>query len=115
MNLQKPIELTKTFVRDEISGRESQVPHPKSFREWTHLQRVADLIPRPMEDTKVGLLVGTNCTQAVEPKDFVASENGGPFTVLTFLTFAGWTVVGPCCSCLKMCLNLIVIELLFTK
>ncbi len=36
--------------------------------------------------------LGTNCPKAIEPKDFVASKNGGPFAVLTF---AGWTIVGP--------------------
>ena len=93
LNGGKPIELPKTFVRDKIPGSE-QIPHPKSFHKWTHLRRVIDQLTPPIQNTKAGLLVGTNCPEAVEPKDFVASQSGGPFAVLTF---AGWTVVGLLC------------------
>ena len=92
LNDENTIELPKTFVKEEIPGNGLRVPRPESLRKWTHLQRVIDEVPPHMENIKVGLLVGTNCPKAIEPKDYIASQNGGPFTVLTF---AGWTIVGP--------------------
>lgn len=86
------IVFPKTFTRDEIPGTEIEIPRPELSRKWKHFERVAEQVPPYMKDVKIGLLVGTNCPKAIEPKDFVASKNGGPFAVLTF---AGWTIVGP--------------------
>ncbi|CAB4008562.1 Hypothetical predicted protein [Paramuricea clavata] len=86
------ITLPKVFSRDEIPGRKSEIPRQELCRKWKHLERVVEQVHPYMENVKIGLLIGTNCPQAIEPRDFVASNNGGPFAVLTF---AGWTIVGP--------------------
>jgi hypothetical protein len=86
------ITLPKVFSRDEIVGRKSEIPRQELCRKWKHLERVVEQVHLYMENVKIGLLIGTNCPQAIEPRDFVASNNGGPFAVLTF---AGWTIVGP--------------------
>ncbi len=92
LNDENSIELPKTYVRNEIPETEAEIPHPESFRQWPYLARVIDQLPPHLKNVKIGLLIGTNCPKATEPKDFVVSENGGPYAVLTF---AGWTVVGP--------------------
>ena len=72
---------SKIFTKDETPGTETEIPRPELYRKWQYLKRVAEQVPPYMTDVKIGLLI--------EPKDFVASKNGGPFVVLTF---AGWTI-----------------------
>jgi hypothetical protein len=86
------ITLPKVFSRDEIPGCKTEIPHQELCHKWKHLERVVEQVHPYMENVKIGLLIGTNCPQVIEPRDFVASNNGGPFAVLTF---AGWTIVGP--------------------
>ena len=40
----------------------------------------------------IDILIGENCAKALEPIDFIASKNGGPYALETVL---GWCVVGP--------------------
>ena len=40
----------------------------------------------------IDVLIGENCAKALEPIDFIASKNGGPYALETVL---GWCVVGP--------------------
>ena len=86
------IELPKTFTRDDIPATEEEIPRPELARKWQHLKLVADKMPPYIPGVKVGLLIGTNCPKAIEPKDFIAGKDDGPYAVLTF---AGWTIVGP--------------------
>ena len=85
------VKLPRTFTREEIPASEEEIPRPESIRNWHHLQRIADEVPAYIPGVKIGLLIGSNCPKTIEPKDFIASDNG-PFAVKTF---AGWTVVGP--------------------
>ena len=40
----------------------------------------------------MGLLIGANCAEALEPKEVISSSESGPYVVKTIL---GWCVVGP--------------------
>lgn len=42
--------------------------------------------------TEVGLLIGADCPNALEPKEVIPSQNDGPYAVKTEL---GWCVIGP--------------------
>ena len=44
------------------------------------------------EVVSINVLTGTNCIKALEPIDFIASENGSPYAMETGL---GWYVVRP--------------------
>ena len=44
------------------------------------------------DNISVGLLIGANCTKALEPIDVIPSKNNGPYAVKTRL---GWCIVGP--------------------
>ena len=44
------------------------------------------------DDISVGLLIGANCTKALEPIEILQSKNGGPYA---FKTRLDWCVVGP--------------------
>ena len=88
-----PLKLPKTFTTKSLMTTiEDDIPTPALVHRWQHLQRITTDLPPHLPGAKIGLLIGTNCPKALEPKDFLASENGGPFAVKTF---AGWAIVGP--------------------
>ena len=41
---------------------------------------------------EIGLLIGANCSKALEPNKIIPSRNDGPYA---FRTILGWCVVGP--------------------
>ena len=43
-------------------------------------------------DVKIGLLIGGNCSKALEPNRIIPSRNDRPYD---FRTILGWCVVGP--------------------
>ena len=92
LNGENRIDLPKTFTKEDISAIEVNVPAPELARKWKHLKRIADCMPSQLHGAKVGLLIGSNCPKALEPIDIVASENGGPYAINTFV---GWAIVGP--------------------
>ena len=56
--------------------------------EWTYLEKV--LVP--FLDVKVGLLIGSDYPEIIQPHEVIPSQNGGPFAYKTLL---GWAVAGP--------------------
>ena len=44
------------------------------------------------DNKEVSLLIGANCVRALEPREVISSQNGGPYALKTLL---GWSVVGP--------------------
>ena len=86
------ISLPKAFTKLKMPATNQDIPRPELARKWPHLARVADHLHPLMSNVKIGLLIGTNCPEAIEPKDFVTSQNVGLYAVKTF---AGWTIIGP--------------------
>ena len=64
---------------------------PSKLKQWGHLERILDEIN---EDDNIsgGLLIGANCTKALEPIDIIPSKNNGPYAIKTRL---GWCIVRP--------------------
>ena len=58
---------------------------------WAHLKELVDKVPRK-SDIEIGLLIGANCTKALELQEVVPNKDGGPFA---FRSPLGWCVVGP--------------------
>ena len=44
------------------------------------------------DNKEVSLLIGANCVRALEPREVISSQNGGPYA---FKTLLGWCVVRP--------------------
>ena len=80
--------MPKVFTKSEIPATMQDTPQPGVVKKWPHLKQIADCIHPIIPHAKIGLLIGTNCPKAIEPKDVVPSKNGGPFAIQTF---AGWT------------------------
>ena len=41
---------------------------------------------------EVSLIIGANCVRALEPREVISSQNGGPYA---FKRLLGWCIVGP--------------------
>ena len=85
------VNLSRTFSRNVIPASRKEIPMNELVAKWKHLSKIADKLPACIPEAKIGTLIGSNCPKAIEPKDFIVSEGGGPFAMKTF---AGWTVVG---------------------
>ena len=55
------------------------------------MEKIADEITQT-ENISIGILIGGNCSRALEPREVIPSKNGGPYA---FQTLLGWCIVGP--------------------
>jgi len=76
--------LPKTFTRQEIPAYKDNIATKETVQEWQHLQKIEDCIHSYINSTTVGVLIGTNCPKALEPKDVIPCPDVGPYAVLTF-------------------------------
>ena len=92
VNGENPIELPKSFTRDDIPVHHSQIPKPHVLSQWLHLEPATDNMPAYMPDLPIGLLIGSNCPKALQPLTVIPSNGDGPFATLYP---HGWTINGP--------------------
>ena len=85
------VPLPKTFTRAELPVDNDDVTKPGQLKQWKYLESVINQLNLE-ENISVGLLIGANCTKALEPIQTLQSRNGGPYASRTRL---GWCVVGP--------------------
>ena len=86
-----PIELPRSYTRDEIPGDDCHIPTPDLMNQWTHLSEVAKKIPTFEPHLEIGLLIGSNCPAALEPLEVVPRQSDGPYALRLR---HGWTVSG---------------------
>ena len=87
-----PIELSKTYSRDNIPSRSNQIPTPETARQWPHLKNLEKEIAPYNCDMEVGILIGCNCPKALKPRNVILGKESDPYAVRTSL---GWGIVGP--------------------
>ena len=87
----KWITLPKTFSRDCLPVDTEDIATPDKISKWGYLDAIANEINQS-SDVTVGLLVGANCSKALEPNKIIPSQGGGPYA---FRTILGWCIVGP--------------------
>ena len=92
INGHNPIELPRTYTRDEIPVNAQHIPKPEMIHRWHHLKCLSQDIPAFISNMDVGILVGNNCPLALEPQEVIPMVGHGPFA--TRLRH-GWTVYGP--------------------
>ena len=85
------LSLPKLYRRREIPVDRKEIGNPAKIKERKHLRSIKNEIVQ-RDDVQVGLLIGANCIQALEPTKIMQSEGGGPYAYETWL---GWCVVGP--------------------
>ena len=72
------------YTRKEIPVSKEEILRSEWIKSWSHLHRIVNDVPVFLPDVEIGLLIGSNCLKANEPKDFIVGDHGGPFAVKTF-------------------------------
>ena len=85
------IELLKSYTRDQIPARKEQIPRPETAQAWKHLRSIANKIPPYFKDLKVDVLIGSNCVQAIKPREV---SPGRPRDAYAIRTALGWGLIG---------------------
>ncbi len=84
----KFIDLPKVFTHSNIPVHVENIPKRSDIQKWSYLNEVR----LPEIEADVGLLIGANCSRAMEPWHVINAEDGGPYAVKTAI---GWVVNGP--------------------
>ena len=87
----KWVKISKTFSWDELQVDAENIAIPEKIAKREYLDEILREISQS-SDVEIGLLIGANCSKALEPNKIIPSRNGGPYA---FRTILGWCVVGP--------------------
>lgn len=82
------IDLPKVFTHKNIPVHTGNMPKQADIEKWSYLKEVN----LPEIKSEVGLLIGANCSRALEPWRIINSQGGGPYAMKTAI---GWVVNGP--------------------
>ena len=85
------IELPKTFMWRHLPVDQDDIATPSKLKQWRYLESIMDKISK-RDDISVGLLIGANCTKALEPLNITPTCDSGPYA---FQTRHGWCIVRP--------------------
>ncbi|XP_048590520.1 uncharacterized protein LOC116615632 [Nematostella vectensis] len=91
LNQTTEISLPRSYSRDSILARRSQIPTPELARTWPHLEQIANELSPHKEDIEVGLLIGNNCARAIRPREIIPRGEDDPYGQRTLL---GWGIIG---------------------
>ena len=80
--------LSQWFSIKSLPIFESEISSKVNLSKWGYV----DQIPVRDLDAKVGLLIGSDYPQVLQPHEVVRSQNNGPFAYRTLL---GWVVTKP--------------------
>ena len=87
----KWIKLLSAFSKKEIPVDSCEIATAGKLKKWDYLERISKELG-DNENISVGLLIGTNCLEALEPVEVIPRQNDGPYAIRTAL---GWCIVGP--------------------
>lgn len=82
------LKLPDVFTQNSIPVTKDNIPKEEDIRKWHYLKDV-ELTPI---DASIGLLIGVNAPNVLEPWKVINSEGNGLFAVKTLL---GWVINGP--------------------
>ena len=85
------VPLPTTLTRKELPVDNDDITKTGQLKQWKYLEPVVSQLNFG-ENISVGLLIGANCTKALEPIQVLQGRNRGPYA---FRTRLGWCVVGP--------------------
>ena len=89
---QELISLPKAYTKEDLPVDSWEVATAQKLKKWKLLLCVADEVIKDDQNINVELLIGANCTRALEPIKVISSRNDGPYAMKTVL---GWCIVGP--------------------
>ena len=87
---EKILSIPTAYTRDVIPISRFHIPTNMTASKWSHLQCLKNKIP-VMQNCKIGMLIGYNCSLAIKPIDVISGRDDEPYGVKTIL---GWSIVG---------------------
>ena len=69
----------RTYTRNVIPARSSQIPLPETARKWPHRKEIASHLTPLDKDIEVGLLIGGNCARAIKPHKVILGNDDDPY------------------------------------
>ena len=78
------LNLLATYTREALAADVEEVLTQEKAKKWKHLKIIADKLPTET-NMEIGLLIGANCSKALEPEELPPSKNGGPFFFRTLI------------------------------
>ena len=71
------VKLPSTYTRKELPVDSREVATSEKLKRWKYLDRLKPVMN--VDDNKeVSLLIGANCVRALEPREIISSQHGGP-------------------------------------
>ena len=83
------VKLPITYSRKELPVDRDEVPTQHKIERFSYLRSIQDMLPSDDQQIALGILIGSNCPNALEPIKIIPSEEGGPYA---FKTALGWCV-----------------------
>ena len=85
------LKLPKVYTKECLPVDREEITTREKIKRWSYLKPAMDYIG-DRDDVAVELLIGADCSKAIEPLEVIPSEQGGPYAYRSIL---GWCVVGP--------------------
>ena len=85
------LNLPLVYTREDIPVDIEEVATRENIKNWDHLTVITEKLPHAA-DIEIELLIGADCSKALEPQEVIPSRSEGPFA---FRTTLGQCVVGP--------------------
>ena len=85
------IYLPRTYKRDIIPAKRSQIPRPETTCKWPHLRGIADNLKPCKEEVDVALLLGINSACGIKPREIIPGNYDDPYPKRIAL---GWGLLG---------------------
>ena len=82
------VKLPLVYSRPSLPISDDAIGKQEDVNRWPHLHGLS----LPEIDAEIGLLIGSDVPEALQPMEVRQSENGGPFATRTIL---GWVLNGP--------------------
>ena len=87
-NENEHVVLSQCFSFKSLPILKNEIPTKLDASNWVYLNHIS----MPKLNANVGLLIGCNYPQVLQPLEVIPSQNGGPYALKTLL---GWSVIGP--------------------
>ena len=82
------LELQRVISRPKLPVSIANAATQEEIQAWPHLSSIS----LPRINAEVGLLIGCDAPEALQPREIIESRHGGPYATRTIL---GWVVNGP--------------------
>ena len=86
-NENEHVGLSQCFSLKSLPILKNEIPTKLDASNWDYLNHIS----MPKLNANVGLLIGCNYPQVLQPLEVIPSQNGGPYALKTLL---GWSVIG---------------------